>query len=196
MCNIPKTYDLHRGSQTHTSRPLATLAAVAKTTAVQKSPNPSRTSAFNTMTSLTTWLPIIVNLLGLKPVPVVPQRCTKPNMKSQRPLPTAGHMYVVEVLCPALQALLQHWSLLVHVNQKAMSLTWAGTGQPGLWCRLNGLQKTTVSKKPKFIQTISPPVKPMAEKTIRTTFASSSHNQSATKQRKNPCLCNWMALMP
>ena len=194
MCNIPKTYDLHRGPQTHTSRPLATLAAVAKTTAVQKSPNPSRTSAFNTMTSLTTWLPIIVNLLGLKPVAVVPQRCTKPNMKSQRPLPTAGHMYVVEVLCPALQALLQHWSLLVHVNQKAMSLTW---GQPGLWCRLNGLQKTTVSKKPKFIQTISPPVKqPMAEKTIRTTFASSSHNQSATKQRKNPCLCNWMALMP
>lgn len=61
-----------------------------------------------------------------------PQRCTKPNMESQRPLPTAGHMYVVEVLCPALQALLQHWSLLVHVNQKAMSLTWAGTGQPGL----------------------------------------------------------------
>lgn len=73
MCNIPKTYDLHRGSQTHTSRPLATLAAVAKTTAVQKSPNPSRTSAFNTMTSLTTWLPIIVNLLGLKPVAVSPK---------------------------------------------------------------------------------------------------------------------------
>lgn len=197
MFNIAKTYGLHLPTfswpQTHTSRPLATLAAVAKTTAVQKSPNPSRTSAFNTTTSLTTWLPIIVNLPGLKPVAVVPQRCTKPNMESQRPLPTAGHMYVVEVLCPALQALLQHWSLLVHVNQKAMSLTWAGTGQPGLWCPLNGLQKNTVSKNPKFIQTISPPVK---RKTIRTTFASSSHNQSATKQRKTPCLCNWMALMP